>query len=253
MSQAGDPAQTDRGAEYDPRAYGALAANTYDDTDAVGERETALAVETLFALAGGRPVRELAAGTGRGAIPLARRGLEVSASDISPDMLAVLRTKSGAELLVEVVEEDMAASGSPSYGLVAILLNSLFGLLTAEHQQAAFAAAASWLQPGGLLVVEHAVPNLLGRAGIERGRLRDGCYFKETTYVPATQRATLHFTLVRGEVASARTIELRFVWPAECDLMAGAAGLRLVERWEDWERRPFTPASLNAVSVYEKL
>jgi len=42
------------------------------------------------------------------------------------------------------------------------------------------------------------------------------------------------------------------VWPAELDLMARIAGLRLSERWQDWERTPFTLDSRKHVSVWEK-
>jgi hypothetical protein len=44
----------------------------------------------------------------------------------------------------------------------------------------------------------------------------------------------------------------RYVWPAELDLMARLAGMRLRERVGDWDRRPFTGASPKHVSVWEK-
>jgi hypothetical protein len=44
----------------------------------------------------------------------------------------------------------------------------------------------------------------------------------------------------------------RFAWPAEFDLMARIAGLRLRERWADWGREPFTSDSWKHVSVWEK-
>jgi hypothetical protein len=44
----------------------------------------------------------------------------------------------------------------------------------------------------------------------------------------------------------------RYVWPAELDLMARIAGMRLVERWADWDRSPFTSDSDQHVSVWEK-
>ncbi|WP_372434884.1 hypothetical protein [Myceligenerans salitolerans] len=41
-------------------------------------------------------------------------------------------------------------------------------------------------------------------------------------------------------------------WPAELDLMARIAGMRLVERWADWDRSPFTADSRKHVSVWRK-
>jgi hypothetical protein len=44
----------------------------------------------------------------------------------------------------------------------------------------------------------------------------------------------------------------RYVWPAELDLMARVAGLRLQDRWADWHRAPFTPGSESQVAVFEQ-
>ena len=44
----------------------------------------------------------------------------------------------------------------------------------------------------------------------------------------------------------------RYTWPAELDLMARLAGLRLRERWSGWQREPFTSESTKHVSVWEK-
>src|SRR5580704_6926459 len=47
-------------------------------------------------------------------------------------------------------------------------------------------------------------------------------------------------------------VAIRYSWPAELDLMADRAGLRLTERHADWDRRPFTSASDGHVSVYRR-
>jgi len=44
----------------------------------------------------------------------------------------------------------------------------------------------------------------------------------------------------------------RYVWPAELDLMAELAGMKLRERWSGWKREPFTSDSENIVGVWEK-
>jgi hypothetical protein len=48
------------------------------------------------------------------------------------------------------------------------------------------------------------------------------------------------------------SIPFRYVWPAELDLMAALAGMRLRERWGGWGREPFTSESRSHVSVWEK-
>jgi hypothetical protein len=49
-----------------------------------------------------------------------------------------------------------------------------------------------------------------------------------------------------------RSIPFRYVWPAELDLMAELAGLRLRDRWDDWTGEAFTSESRRHVSVWEK-
>jgi len=49
-----------------------------------------------------------------------------------------------------------------------------------------------------------------------------------------------------------RPVAIRYSYPAELDLMAGPAGLRLAERYAGWDRQPFTSASDNHISVYQR-
>ena len=48
------------------------------------------------------------------------------------------------------------------------------------------------------------------------------------------------------------SMPFRYAWPAELDLMAELAGLRLRDRWAGWDRAPFTSESRGHVSVWEK-
>ena len=64
--------------------------------------------------------------------------------------------------------------------------------------------------------------------------------------------AELGIDLSRAMVARLRDKPFRYVWPAELDLMARLAGMRLPDRWEGWDRRPFTGESSQHVSVREK-
>ena len=71
-------------------------------------------------------------------------------------------------------------------------------------------------------------------------------------YDVVTQRLTSnHFVVDDGRVSS-YPVEGRYAWPAELDLMARIAGLRLRERWAGWKREPFTSLSRSHVSVYQK-
>ena len=60
-----------------------------------------------------------------------------------------------------------------------------------------------------------------------------------------------HYWVADGRVGTF-SMPFRYAWPAELDLMARIAGLRLRERWGDWHREPFTSDSTEHVSVWEK-
>ena len=81
---------------YGPATYGDRIAETYDALYE-GTLDTEGAVETLADLAAGGPVLELAIGTGRLALPLVEKGLEVHGIDASERMVEKLRAKPGGE------------------------------------------------------------------------------------------------------------------------------------------------------------
>ena len=60
-----------------------------------------------------------------------------------------------------------------------------------------------------------------------------------------------HFVIVDGSLERF-SVPFRYAWPAELDLMAQLAGMRLRERWSGWQREPFTSDSRKHVSVWEK-
>ena len=71
-------------------------------------------------------------------------------------------------------------------------------------------------------------------------------------YDVATQTMSSNYVTVDGGSGSYRSIPFRYVWPAELDLMAQLAGLRLRHRWAGWTREPFTSESRQHVSVWQK-
>jgi Methyltransferase domain len=118
---------------YGPETYGGRIAEVYDEWFHAST-STEDAVEFLAGLAGGGPVLELAVGTGRIALPLAARGIEVHGIDASEAMVAKLRAKPGGED-IPVTIGDFADVGVESpYRLIAIVFNMLRALLTQEGQ-----------------------------------------------------------------------------------------------------------------------
>jgi SAM-dependent methyltransferase len=189
---------------------------------------------------------ELAVGTGRIALPLAERGARVAGVDLSPDMVAQLRRKS-AEIPVEI--GDMTTTHvAGTFSLVYILFNSINNLTTQEAQVACFANAAAHLEPGGCFVVEVGVPST---RRLEVFDLSD-THVGVDEYDADTQRLVSHHFNLRDGAWSRASVPFRAVSPAELDLMARLAGMRLRERWSSWTREPFTAESTKHVSVWEK-
>ena len=221
-------------------------AERYDESTA--DMPVEPVVDFLAALAGDGAALELAIGTGRIALPLAQRGIRVAGIDLSPDMVAQLRKKpGGAEIPVEI--GDYATTRvEGSFSLVYIVFNSISNQTTQDAQVASFENAAGHLEPGGCFVVEVGFPS---GAPLEVFDLSD-THVGVDEYDPATQRsASHHFTLVDGDWVRL-SMPFRSTYPAELDLMARIAGLRLRERWSGWEREPFTSESTKHVSVWEK-
>jgi len=206
------------------------------------------AVDFLAALADGGPALELGIGTGRVALPLARRGIRVSGIDLSSDMVAKLRTKPGADA-IEVTIGDIAESRVEGvYSLVYVVWNTINNLVAQETQAACFRNAAAHLEPGGSFVVEVGVPPTEPLTVFDLSETHSGI----DEYDADTQRlVSHHFTLLDGRWERL-SVPFRAVWPAELDLMARLAGMTLRERWAGWNREPFRSESRKHVSVWEK-
>jgi SAM-dependent methyltransferase len=218
-------------------------AERYDESTAGKPVEPV--VDFLEPLAGGGAL-ELAIGTGRVAVPLAERGIRVAGIDLSADMVAQLRRKTDG---IPVAIGDMATTRlEGTFSLVYIILNSLNNVTTQDGQVATFANAAEHLEAGGCFVVEIGVQN---RQRLEVFDLSDTHVGVDELDFDTQRLVSHHFSLVDGQWQRL-SIPFRSVSPAELDLMARLAGMELRERWEDWDRSPFTAESTKHVSVWEK-
>jgi hypothetical protein len=212
------------------------------------------AVDRLAELAGDGRALEFAVGTGRIALPLAGRGVPVTGIDNSEAMLAQLREKPGAER-VEALAGDMAATRvDGEFALVYLVFNTIFNLTTQDAQVACFENAAAHLAAGGRFVIEARVPELqrlpLGQTVLPWRADADAISYY--VYDVVTQRLSGRHYYIEDERIRPSPIEMRYAWPAELDLMARLAGLRLEDRWAGWAGEPFTALSPAHVSVYVK-
>lgn len=211
------------------------------------------AVEFLATRAGEGRALEFAIGTGRVGIALRESGVDVVGVELSQPMVDVLHRK---EPDLPVVVGDMATTRvEGEFSLVYLVFNTIANLRTQAEQVECFRNAARHLAPGGRFVIELWVPGIRrfppGSAAVPFD-VSPG-HVGLDTYDLATQQGTSHH-YTRQEDGTFRYGEtnFRFIWPAECDLMAQLAGLELETRVADWDGTPFTGDSPSHVSVWRK-
>ena len=228
-------------------------ASVYDELAVRGDEVDA--VTFLASLAGDGPVLELAIGTGRIALPLAATGVRVDGVDLSQPMVERLRAKPGGDQIDVTVGDLCHVSLPDRYRLIFIAFNSFFNVLTQDDQVRAFENVARHLTDDGVFLIEAFVPSALhttrhdqyveveaiGADEVRLDLLRDD---------PSTQTLEEnHVTLSTSGIRFNPVVQ-RYAWPAELDLMARIAGLRLRARHGGWRHEPFTRRSDLHVSVW---
>jgi SAM-dependent methyltransferase len=211
-------------------------------------------VDFLADLAGVGRALELGVGTGRIALPLAGRGVAVAGIDLSEAMVARLRAKSGGDAIEVTIGDLATATVAGSFSVAYVIYNTIMNLRAQAAQVECFRNAAAHLETGGCFVVEVMTPELQRLPPGETIRAFDMSehHWGIDEYDVANQGLiSHHISFEDGGVVREMTPG-RYVWPAELDLMAELAGMRLRERWGGWRREPFTSDSRNVVSVWEK-
>jgi SAM-dependent methyltransferase len=237
--------------------WGSDIAAVYDATTAAMFEPAVLdpVLVKLESLAAGGRALELAIGTGRVGLALSGRGASVCGIELSPHMVERLRAKPGADA-VDVTIGDMTSTRvDGSFRLVYLVFNTIMNVTTQDEQVAVFENAAAHLEPGGVFVLEVLVPQLRRLPPGELARvftLEDDHLAVETFDDSVGQISwSHHWMQVDGRLVR-HSAPYRYVWPAELDLMARVAGLRLRERSAGWDGEPFTGDSVDQVVVYEK-
>jgi SAM-dependent methyltransferase len=212
-------------------------------------------VDLLVELAGSGRALELGIGTGRIALPLTQRGVPVHGIELSKAMVARLRTKPGGEDIGVTIGDFATTTVDGTFSVAYLVFNTIMNLTTQAAQVACFRKVAAQLEPGGCFVIEVGVPEL---QRLPPGETIRAFHVSETRwgldeYDVARQGLTSHhFALVDGRL-DRFSVPFRYAWPAELDLMAQLAGMRLRDRWSGWKREPFTSESRKHVSIWEKV
>src|SRR4030081_3883543 len=160
-------------------------------------------VDVLAGLAGGGRALELGVGTGRIALPLARRGVPVHGIELSRAMIARLRGKLGGDSIGVTIGDFATTKVDGTFSVAYLVFNTIMNLTTQAAQVGCFRNVAAHLAPGGCFVIEVGVPELQRLPPGERIR---AFHVSETKwsfdeYEVATQGLTSHhFKVVDGSL-----------------------------------------------------
>lgn len=147
--------------DYQASTYGDRWAEVYDSwvTGRFSEDMNQAAVSVLTDLAVNGNALELGIGTGRIALPLAQRGLEVHGIDSSEAMVAKMREKPGGDAIRVTLTDFADFDVDGRFGLIFVAFNTFFVLTTQEQQLACFRSVARHLDDAGTFVIEAFMPD----------------------------------------------------------------------------------------------
>jgi SAM-dependent methyltransferase len=222
-----------------------------------------------------RPIVELAAGSGRIAVPLAAAGHRVTGIDLDPAMLDRARTRAqaageGTADRLSLVAGDLftTAPGAGGFGLAILALNSILVLGGPRRQGRAVRALADLLAPGGIAVVDAWLPHpedlvrYDGRLSLEWLRRdpesgRDVAKLASAWYDEAARAVTLT-TIFDEAVAGGSPVRwtrvdaLHLTSADELRSHAEAAGLLVEVVAGDYDLAPLAPGDGRAILVARK-
>jgi SAM-dependent methyltransferase len=246
---------------YEASTYGDRFADVYDDWygDVTDAAACTAKIAELSAAAGGGPVLELGVGSGRLALPLAARGIEVHGIDASEAMVARLRAKPGGDAVTVTVGDmgELAVVAPQPFAVVLVAFNTFFNLGSEAAQRRCLARVAALLAADGWFVIEAFVPNAAEGTGIDgavtpRQITADEVVLSVSQRDRAAQTITGQHVHVTEAGIRLRPWHLRYATPAQLDAMAADAGLALAWRAGGWEGEPFTEDSAVHVSAYRR-
>ena len=192
------------------------------------------------AVASAGPVVELAVGTGRIAVPVARAGIAVIGVDQSPGMLAVARSYAAREGVSGLVDLRVGDLREPPVAervpLVTCPFRSLLHLANEDEKLRALRAAHALLRPGGRLVFDVFAPS---REDIDEtdGRWieREPQIFERADWDEPAR--TLRLSVRSGKAAA--SFELHWLGAPEWQLLLDEAGFELEGLYGWFDRRPY--------------
>jgi SAM-dependent methyltransferase len=215
------------------------------------------------------PVLELACGTGRVALPLARGGARVIGLDISPHMLAVAQRKLDAEEpavreRVRLVQADMSSFAlRERFALILIPFRAFQALLTRDEQRGCLRCCREHLLADGRLAINVFNPRLSRLVSSQAAETPeefagpDGTrvvWSADTTFDSLNQTLSSAWryecTPADGETTvREHLLELRYFFRCEMEWMLEACGFEVEALYGGFDRSEFTAESSEMIFV----
>jgi SAM-dependent methyltransferase len=237
---------------YSHETYGERAAGVYDEWYSYVDPDS---INLLAELAGNGRALELGIGTGRIALPLAAKNVNVSGIDAAPSMVAQLKSKPASDGIKVLIGNFADVQVEGEFALVYVVFNTFFALGSQEEQVRCFRNVASHLTRNGCFLIEAFVPDLkrftAGQVNWATKVTDDRVELDVGQHDAAAQQVISQKVVITNGNVRLYPVQIRYAWPSELDLMAQLAGLRLRERWSSWRRELFGSESMKHISIYE--
>lgn len=241
--------------------------------------DTGVAFYIELARETGGPALEIACGTGRVCIPIARQGFDVTGLDVVPGMLAQARSKS-VGLHVRWVEGDARTFDlGEQFRLIFLTGNAFQAFLTRADQEALLERVRAHLSDDGLFAFETRNPRwassetreddfegLFANLETREDENHYQTYTDARGYEVRVSRTqvydhvaqVLHWTTCRRwrkdgrEQTKVTRIAVRYTFPQELDALLHYNGFDIVRQYGNWNHEPLTAASPGIISVCRK-
>jgi SAM-dependent methyltransferase len=220
------------------------------------------------------PILELGAGSGRLTLPLAEAGHSVVAVDVSPSMLARLRSRlddstQDIKERIQVVEADLCELDlATAFDLILVPFYTFNYLLTPQSQRQALKRIARHLIPNGNALIDLFLPlkhirqcpsepiMKVDRVDEATGNRIRGWnqYVMDIERQIETRIHRFEITAPNGEVYEREfTTRRRYFFPQELEALFAAADLKVKAIYSGYQRKPVAPDSEQRVYVLERV
>jgi len=218
----------------------------------------------------GEPVLELACGTGRVTIPLAKEDVDITGLDFSETMLKRAREKAAQNNIdMEFIKGDMRDfSLDRKFNTILLPVNTMLRLTEFEDYESLFSNVHQHLSEKGRFIFEIFNPdfdiltNALDQTSEEESEVieYDDPYGKgkvqiteRTDFDPSTHILDMNwYYYINDELEAIKDWNLRILFPKEIDALLRYNGFKVEKKYGDFDRSEFSRNSNTQIIICKK-